>query len=130
MEEIFQSSYQRLTRSIISNSSYSDALRSDQMFFQFLLFRESKNYDGIKKSCLEYAKNIKMIESSVAPLFKQRKKLDREPKADKIDELCKQVANLPLMMIKQPRQAQKQEEPVCYKCGKKCYYASQYRMEQ
>ncbi len=33
-------------------------------------------------------------------------------------------------MMKQPRQAPKQAEPVCYKCGKKGHYASQYRMEQ
>ncbi len=33
-----------------------DALKSDQMFFKFELFRESKNYDGITKTCLEYVK--------------------------------------------------------------------------
>ena len=71
-----------------------------------------------------------MMEGSVAPLFKRTAKHDRDPKEEKIDELCKQVGNLQLMMMKQPRQAQKQAEPVCYKCGKKGHYASQSRMEQ
>ncbi len=34
------------------------------------------------------------------------------------------------MMMKQPRQAPKQAELVCYNCGKKGHYASQSRMEQ
>ena len=29
-----------------------DALKSGPTFFQFVLFRESKNYEGIKKACL------------------------------------------------------------------------------
>ncbi len=35
-----------------------DALKSYQMFFQFVLFKEPKSYEGIKNSCLEYAENI------------------------------------------------------------------------
>ncbi len=71
-----------------------------------------------------------MIQGSAAPLFKQMKKFEKDAKEEKIDKLCKQVENLNLMMMKQPRQAPKQVETVCYKCGKKDYYASQCRMEQ
>ncbi len=71
-----------------------------------------------------------MTESSVAQIFKRTTKLDRDPKEDKIDKLCKQFENLHLMMMKQPREAQKQAEAVCYNCGKKGYYASQCRMQQ
>ncbi len=65
-----------------------------------------------------------MMESSVAQLFKRTTKLGRDPKEDKIDELCEQVENLHLMIMKQPRKAQKQAETVCYKCSKKGHYAS------
>ena len=106
------------------------ALKSDQMFFQFVLFRESKNNEGIKKACMEDAEKIKMMDGTAAPSFQQTKKLDKNPKEIKIDELCEQVENLHLMMMKQPRQAPKQAEPVCYKFGKKGHYASQSRMEQ
>ena len=85
------------------------------MVFQFKLFRRSKNYEGIKKPCLEYAENIKMIGVWTAALFQQAKKFGKNPKEDKIDELCKQVENLHLTMMKQPRQALKQVEPVRYK---------------
>ncbi len=45
-----------------------------------MLFRGSKNYEGIKKSCLEYAENIKMTEDSTAPLFQQTKKFGKNRK--------------------------------------------------
>ena len=81
-----------------------DVLKSDQMLFQFMLFRGSKNYKGIKKACLKYAKNIKVIDRTAAPIFPKIKKFDKDPKETKIGELCKQVENLHLMMMKQVRQ--------------------------
>ncbi len=99
------------------------------MFFQFVLFSGSKNYEGIKKSWLEYAETLKILEGSAALLFKQIKNFDEDPKEDKIKGLCKQVENFHLTM-KQPRQTPKQVEPVYYKCGKKSHYTSQCRMKQ
>ncbi len=99
------------------------------MFFQFV-FKGSKNYEGIKKACLEYAENIKMLDGMTKSIFQQTKKFDKDPKETKDDELCKQVENFHLMMMKQPRQAPKQAEPVCYESGKKGHYALQCRMEQ
>ncbi len=43
-----------------------------------------------------------MMEGSVSPLFKQTKKFDKDPKENKIDQLCKQVENLHLMIMKSP----------------------------
>ncbi len=63
------------------------ALKSDQMFFQFVLFRGSKNYEGMKKTCLEYVENIRMTDGTAAPIFQQTKKFDKNPKETKIDEL-------------------------------------------
>ena len=57
-----------------------DALKCDQMFFQFELFRGSKNYEEINKPCLEYAENIKIMEDSTAPPFQQTKKFDKDLK--------------------------------------------------
>ena len=95
-----------------------------------MLFRGSKNYEGIKKTCLEYFKNIKMLGDTMPSIFQQTKKFDKDPKEAKMDELCKQFEKLYLMMIKQPRQSLKQAEPFCYKCGKRRHYGSQCRMEQ
>ncbi len=53
------------------------------------------------------------MEGSTAPLFQQTKKFEKNRREDKIDELCKQVGNLHLMMMKQPRQDPKQAKPVC-----------------
>ncbi len=69
-----------------------------------MLCRESKNYEVIKKTWPEYAKNIKMMDETTVPIFQQTKKFDKDPKETKINELCKQVENLHLMMMKkQPR---------------------------
>ncbi len=70
------------------------------MFFRFVLFKESKDYEGVKKACLECAENIKMLDDSTTSIFQNTKKFDRKPKEGKIDELCKQVENLHLMMTK------------------------------
>ena len=54
-----------------------------------------------------------MMNRTAGPIFLQMKKFDKDPKETKIDELCKQVENLYLMLMKQPRQAPKPAEPVC-----------------
>ncbi len=94
-----------------------------------MLFKGSKDYEGIKKACMEHAENIKMLDSSTTSIFQKTKKSDRDLMEDKMGELCKQVGNLYLIMMKQPRQAQKQAEPLCHKCCKKGHYSSQCRME-
>ncbi len=60
-----------------------------------------------------------MLDGTTASIFQNTKKLDKDPKEAKIDEMCQQVEDLHLMMIKQPRQVPKQAEPVCYTCGMK-----------
>ncbi len=87
-----------------------DALKSDQMGFQFVLFKGSKDNEGIRKACLEYAETIKMLDVTTTSISQKTKKFDKDPKESKIDELCNQVENLHLMMMKQPRQA-----PHCWK---------------
>ena len=52
-----------------------------------------------------------------------------ELKNSRIDDLCKQVENLYLMVTKQTRSA-RQTESVCCKCNKKGHYASQCRSRQ
>ncbi len=71
-----------------------------------------------------------MLDGSTTAIFQQTKKFNKDQKEAKINELCKQVESLHLMMMRQPRQAPKQAEPVCYKCGKKGHYVSQCRMYQ
>ena len=44
--------------------------------------------------------------------------------------VMKQVKNLHLLILNQPKQGPKQVEPVCYKCGKKDRHSSQRRMNQ
>ncbi len=61
------------------------SLKSDQMFFQFLLFRGSKKYEVVKNSCQEYAENIKMMDGSTTPLFQKTKKFYKDSKEDRID---------------------------------------------
>ena len=56
-----------------------DALKSDQMFFQFLLHRRSKNYEGINKSCLKYTENIKMM-GVISPAVSADEKVRQELK--------------------------------------------------
>ncbi len=46
-----------------------DALKSEQMFFRFVLFSGSKNYEGIKRACLGYTENIKLTDGTAAPIF-------------------------------------------------------------
>ena len=52
-----------------------------------------------------------------------------EPKDSRINDLCKQVESLHLMVTIQPRSA-RQSEPVCRKYNKKGHYASQCRSRQ
>ncbi len=82
------------------------------------------------KAFMGYAENIKMMDGTAAQTFQQTKNFDKDPKETKIYELCKQVENLRLMMMKQPRKGPKHAEPVCSKFGKKGHYASQCRKEQ
>ncbi len=69
-------------------------MKSNEIFFLFVLLLESKNYEKIKKSCVEYAGNIKMIEISAALLFKHSKKFYKNTKEDEIDELCNHAKNI------------------------------------
>ncbi len=96
-----------------------DSLKPGQMSFQFVLFRGSKTYEDVRKDCREYAENITMMEGQTTPIFQQARKMDKKEREDKINELCKKVENLQLMMTKQIKQRPKQVEPACYNCGKK-----------
>ena len=84
-----------------------------------MLFKGSKNYKGMKKACLKYSENIKMQDDTSTSTFRQRNKFDKDPKGSNNDELCKQVENHHLMMMKRSWQTTKQAETVCYKCDKK-----------
>ena len=86
-----------------------------------MLFRGSENYEEIKVSFLKWAEKIKMMVCSAASLFKQATKTDKTPKEDKFVQLCKQVEDLQMIIMKQPRQSLKQAKSVCYKCGKKSH---------
>ena len=48
---------------------------------------------------MEYPENIKMLDGTTTSIFQQTKKFDKDAKETKIDELCKQVENLHLMMM-------------------------------
>ncbi len=50
-----------------------------------------------------------MVEGPTTLIFQQTTKVDQKRKDDKIDELCKQVENLYLMMKKQPKQGLSQD---------------------
>ncbi len=87
-----------------------DSLRPDPMFFQFVLFRESKTHKDVRKVFLEYAENIKMMEGQTMSIFQREERMDKKQREDKIDELCKQVENHNLMIMKQQRQGPQQVE--------------------
>ncbi len=53
------------------------------------------------------------MEGTEALILQQAKKFDKNPKEAKIDELCKQIENLHLMMMKKPRKALKQAQLLC-----------------
>ena len=91
-----------------------DGLKSDQIPLQFVLYRSAKDYESEKKLCVEYAENLKMMGGTTTTKIVRSEKRDKDSKDSKIDELCKQVENLHLMMTKQPR-VPRQAEPLCYK---------------
>ncbi len=92
-----------------------NSLKSDPMFFQFVLFRGSKTHKDVGKMFLEYAENIKMMEGKTMSIFQREEWMDKKEREDKIDELCKQDENHNSMMMKQPRRGPQQVEPACYK---------------
>ena len=108
-----------------------DSLESDRTLLQFVLFRGEKSKNQIKQACVEYADNRKMMEGAVKN--KERKgirfRVQSNPKDYRIHDLCKQVENFHLMVIKKPRSA-RESEPVCYKCINKGHYAWQCRSRQ
>ncbi len=77
---------------------------------------------------MEYAENIKILDGTKTSIFQLTKKFNKVPKEAKNDEMCKQVENIYLMIMKQLRQALKQLESVCNKCSKTGHYASHCRI--
>ena len=108
-----------------------DSLKSEQMLLQFVLFRRAKIFNEIKQAYTEYSDNLKMMDGPGKSNEGKglRFTVQNEPKDSRIEDLCKQVENLNLMVTKQPRSA-RQSEPVCYKCNKKGHYVSQCRFGQ
>ncbi len=76
------------------------------------MIRGSNDYEDMKAS-LKYSENVEMMDGTVTTIVLPPKMFDKDPKEATIDELCKQVENNYLMMMKQSRQAPKQLEPVC-----------------
>ncbi len=83
-----------------------------------------------KKGVPWISENIKMMDITANPILQHTKKFDKDPKEAKIAKLCKQVENLHLMMMRQPRKAPKKAESVHCKWGKKGHYTSPCRTEQ
>ncbi len=84
--------------------------KPNQMFFRFEFFRKSETNDGIKIACLEYTGNSEMIEGSETSTFQKKNKFDKDPKDNRMDDLCKQEENLRLIRMEQSRQGPKQVE--------------------
>ena len=100
-----------------------EALNGDHMLLQFVLFRGAKDYISVKKACLEFAENKKMLDSpSSVPTA-----TNTDRKDERIDELCKQIENLHLLMSKQNRPP-RVSEPKCHRCKKTGHYASQCQL--
>ena len=108
-----------------------DPLKSSQKLLQFVLFRGAKSHNEIKQACVEYSDNRKMMDGPVTSNGSKgvRFTVQIEPKDLRIEDVCKQVENLHLMVTNQHRSA-RQSEPVCYKCNKKGHYASECRSRQ
>lgn len=109
-----------------------EALKVDLMILHFIFFRGAKDYEDVKRYCLEYAGDQKMMDTpcsnyaTAGPSVKSWK----QPQGDvRMDELCREVENLHLLMTKQPR-SQCRQDPFCYKWNQKVHYASKYRTSQ
>ena len=86
------------------------------MLLQFAMFRGAKDYDSFKDACLEYAENQKVLSSRGATIFSEPMKSGRQ-----LDNLCKQLENLTLLMTKQ-KQKPLQSKTVCYNCNEEGAY--------
>ena len=104
-----------------------EALQGDYNLLQFVLFRGAKNYDEVKKYCLEYAGNQKMMgmKNNDPQDVQTKGHMNRKrPEDSRIDELCRKVENLHWMFSK-PTRPPRPTEPFGYECIKKGHFASQ-----
>ena len=109
-----------------------EAIKADQTLLQFVLIRGAKTYDDVKKACLEYAENQKVLMPNVNEEVKgeeEKKEEKKEDTSDKIDELCKQIGDLSLLIAKQHKNPSQgggnRPDVICHRCKKPGHYASQ-----
>ncbi len=104
-----------------------EALKTDQLLLQFVLFRGTKDYEEVKQYCTDYADNQKMMSAPSGSRGERPGNIRlpaRTSNDTRIDDLCREVEKLHLLMSNGPRN-QRQAEPFCHKCNKKGHYASQ-----
>lgn len=76
------------------------------MILQYILFRRSKFFTDVRKYCLEYADSQKMVHKPFkthVPTRNQKRLQKHESVEGGIDDLCREVEKLHLMIFKQPR---------------------------
>jgi len=99
-----------------------EALKTDQVMLQYVLFRGTKDYLTTKDACLEYAENKKILASDV-PIQQgvHRPEGEGDAASKKVDELSKKLQELTLMIQKQQRPLNRpmgsRREFRCFKCG-------------